>query len=177
MTTYPAGADTRNLARYQNGEPERLHFRRFHRYCNDEVFGNSSSCRVVRRRVTFVVRGIIHADDSCAAGAPVGASLVRLASFSSVIGLCRDLIVDRAFVCSATSCVTFRWDVFSPTKVAVFVSRLASITTSIAKSSLRLARSLRVATFVAMTSLEHLLSDERWFAPLNVLRRGMPWRR
>jgi hypothetical protein len=56
-------------------------------------------------RVMRVVRGIIHADDSCAAGAPVGASLVRLASSSSVIGLRRDLIVDRAFFCSATSCV------------------------------------------------------------------------
>ena len=50
--------------------------------------------------VIAAVRGIIHPDDSCVAGAPVGESLVRLTSFSLVIGLRRDLIVDRAFVCS-----------------------------------------------------------------------------
>ncbi len=37
--------------------------------------------------------------------ASVGASFLRLTSFSSVIGPRRDLIAERGFVCGATSCV------------------------------------------------------------------------
>ena len=113
--------------------------------------------------VTASVRGIIHAGDWCAVGSSCWCVVLSSESIASDERLRRKH--DR-------DC-----NVFFPTKVVPFGLRLASINNSVAKSSLRLRRFLRLAFLVAINLLERLLSDLRLFAPLNVLRRGMPGRR